>query len=151
MRIRVSTVIDAPIDVVWDAIVDVERHVDWMHDAVAIRLTSRRRSGVGTTFDCDTRVGPIRLTDRFEITEWKPNKVMGIRHVGAVSGTGRFVLKRARGGRTQFSWDERLWFPWWLGGRLGELAGRPVLRHVFGRDVGNLKALVESGRAPLLL
>ncbi len=151
MRIRVSTTIDAPPDVVWDAIEDIERHVDWMDDAVAIRLTSKRRSGIGTTFDCDTRVGPIRLTDRFEITEWKPGKVMGIHHLGVVTGTGRFLLKRARGGRTRFTWDETLSFPWWLGGRLAGLPGRPVLRRVFGRDVRNLKALVETGRGPLLL
>ena len=33
---------------------------------------SRRRSTAvsGTTFDCDTKIGPFALTDRMEITEW---------------------------------------------------------------------------------
>ena len=86
-RIRVTTVIRAPRRHVWAAIRDVARHVDWMEDAVAIRFTSPRRSGVGATFDCDTRVGPLRLTDRMEVTEWKEGRVMGIRHVGVVTGT----------------------------------------------------------------
>ena len=81
-RIRVHTVIDAPPSVVWSHLEHIEDHVDWMTDAKAIRFTSRRHQGVGTTFDCDTAVGPFRLTDRMEVTEWVPRKAMGVRHGG---------------------------------------------------------------------
>src|SRR5216110_2824929 len=54
-RIRTHIDIDAPTPVVWRAIEHVESHVEWMNDAVAIRLTGRKRHGVGTTFECDTR------------------------------------------------------------------------------------------------
>jgi hypothetical protein len=145
VRIKVSTVIDAPRRVVWDAVEDVTRHVDWMEDAVAIRITSRRHHGVGTAFDCDTKVGPLRLTDRMEITEWSTAKVMGVRHVGLVTGTGRFTLRRARRGRTRFTWDERLTFPWWMGGPVGGVVGAQVLKRVWKRNLANLKALVEGG------
>ena len=47
----------------------------------------RRRSGVGTRFECDTKIGPITLTDVMEITEWKPGKAMGVRHTGLITGT----------------------------------------------------------------
>lgn len=145
-RIRVSTVIDAPPAQVWDEVRHVERHVDWMADAVEIRFTSRRRSGVGTTFDCLTKVGPIRLTDKMEITDWRDGKLMGVRHVGLVTGTGRFTLTKARGGRTRFTWDERLRFPWWLGGPVGGVVGGRVMRQIWKRNLRVLKALVESGR-----
>lgn len=145
-RIRVSTVIDAPPAQVWDEVRHVERHVDWMADAVEIRFTSRRRSGVGTTFDCLTKVGPIRLTDKMEITDWRDGKLMGVRHVGLVTGTGRFTLTKARGGRTRFTWDERLRFPWWLGGPVGGVVGGRVMRAIWKRNLRVLKALVESGR-----
>ena len=146
-RIRVSTTIDAPPSVVWEEVRHVERHVDWMADAVAIEFTSRRRSGVGTTFSCRTKVGPIRLTDLMEITEWRDGKVMGVRHVGLVTGTGRFTLTRARGGRTRFTWDERLRFPWWMGGPIGGVVGGRVMKRIWRRNLTVLKALVESGRA----
>ena len=146
-RIRVSTTIDAPPSVVWEEVRHVERHVDWMADAVAIEFTSRRRSGVGTTFSCRTKVGPIRLTDEMEITEWRDGKVMGVRHVGLVTGTGRFTLTRARGGRTRFTWDERLRFPWWRGGPVGGVVGGRVMKRIWRRNLTVLKALVESGRA----
>src|ERR1700694_1099388 len=107
-RIRVTTTISVPPKAVWAAISDISTHVNWMDDAVAIRFTSHQRQGAGTTFDCDTEVGPFSLVDRMTITEWKPNRVMGVRHEGIVKGTGRFTLRRARGGRTRFTWDERL-------------------------------------------
>ena len=129
----------------WSAIKDVGSHVEWMHDAVAIRFTSSRRSGVGATFDCDTRVGPLRLTDRMEITEWRPGRAMGIRHVGVVTGEGRFLLRRRLRGGTRFVWEERLVFPWWMGGPVGALVGGQVLRLVWRRNLRNLKRRVEGG------
>jgi uncharacterized protein YndB with AHSA1/START domain len=146
-RIRVSTVIDAPPARVWDEVRHIERHVDWMADAEEIRFTSRRRSGVGTTFDCLTKVGPIRLTDKMEITDWRDGKLMGVRHVGLVTGTGRFTITKARGGRTRFSWDERLRFPWWMGGPVGGVVGGRIMRQIWKKNLRVLKALVESGRS----
>jgi len=123
---------------------DVGSHVEWMHDAVAIRFTSRRQSGVGTTFDCDTRVGPFRLTDQMEITKWRPRRAMGVRHVGLVTGTGVFTLKSLSGGRTRFTWKERLRFPWWMGGPFGAAIGGEVLRLIWLRNLKALARLVES-------
>lgn len=139
--------IDASPEAVWRAIEDVEGHVDWMADAVAIRFVSTERSGVGTLFDCDTKVGPFRLLDRMEITEWRPRKAMGVRHVGLVAGEGRFTIRRRRWRRgTTFAWEERLRFPWWLGGPVGALAATPVLRRIWRRNLRTLKELVEAPR-----
>lgn len=145
-RIRVSTIIDATPEQVWDEVRHIDRHVDWMADAVEIRFTSDRRSGVGTEFDCKTKVGPIRLTDRMEITEWLDAKVMGVRHVGLVTGTGRFSLTKAKGGRTRFTWQEKLRFPWWMGGPVGGVAGGRVMKRIWRKNLAVLKDLVERGR-----
>jgi len=142
--IRVSTVIDASPSEVWRALEHVERHVDWMADAVAIRFTSHRHRGVGTTFDCDTRVGPFRLTDQMEITRWRPGRSMGVRHVGLVTGRGAFTLRRTRIGGTRFTWKERLVFPWWMGGPFGAVIGGEVLRLIWRKNLRNLKRLIEA-------
>lgn len=147
-RIKVSTVIDARPAVVWETVRHIERHTDWMVDAEAIRFTSRSRSGVGTTFECDTRVGPIRLVDEMEITEWQPRRRMGVRHTGIVTGSGRFTLRRTPGGRTRFTWEESLRFPAWLGGPIGGVAGGQVLKFVWRRNLRTLKALIESANPP---
>ncbi len=143
-RIRVETTIDAPPEAVWAAIDDVRTHPRWMEDAVAVRVTSSTSAGVGTTFDCDTKVGPFRLTDKMAITRWDDAVAMGVRHVGLVAGEGEFVLTALGNDRTRFTWTEELRFPLWMGGRLGAGAGAPVLRHIWRRNLANLKALVES-------
>ncbi len=144
--IRVATLIAAPRREVWEAVRDIGSHVRWMHDAERIRITSGRHHGVGTTFDCDSRLGPFRLTDHMEVIEWKPGRAMTIRHVGAVRGVGRFSLRRRRGGAaTLFVWKEVLRFPWWMGGPVGGALTRPFFRHMWKKNLGNLKALVEDG------
>lgn len=147
MRIRVGTTIDAPPDAVWADVRHIPSHVEWMADAVAIRITSPATSGVGTTFECETKLGPIRLTDVMEVTEWREGASIGIRHAGAVAGTGRFTLASRPGGRTRFTWDERLRFPWWLGGPVGAVVGGQVLRLVWRRNLRALKRRIE-GAAP---
>lgn len=100
-------------ETVWDALADIEAHLEWMADARAIHFTSASTEGVGTTFDCDTKVGPLRLTDKMEVTEWAPEQAMAVRHVGLVTGEGRFTLQPRRRG-TELTWDETLHFPWWI-------------------------------------
>lgn len=145
--IRVAIDIDATPERVWDVVEPVERHVDWMHDAVAIRFTGEQTRGVGTEFLCDTKVGPFKLVDRMEITEWEPGAVMGVRHIGMVTGTGRFTLEPIDlGRRTRFVWEETLVFPWWMGGPLGALiGGKVVLAAIWRRNLRGLRRLVENG------
>jgi uncharacterized protein YndB with AHSA1/START domain len=143
-RIRVAITIEAPPRVVWREIEDLASHVEWMHDAVAIRFTSSSRRGVGTTFECDTRVGPITLVDQMEITSWRPRREMGVRHTGIVSGSGTFRLRRRGRGSTRFIWREQLSFPWWAGGPFGAVIAAEVLRGIWRRNLRNLKARVEA-------
>ena len=145
-RITVSIELAASPARVWEIVEPVERHVDWMADAVAIRFTNSQTRGVGTTFDCDTKVGPIKLTDRMEITEWVPEKSMGVKHVGIVTGTGVFTIEPLGNGQyTKFTWSEELTFPWWLGGPIGEVVGgNIVMKAIWRRNLKKLQALVEK-------
>ncbi|MBA2626101.1 MAG: SRPBCC family protein [Acidimicrobiia bacterium] len=146
MRIRVSTSIPASPKRVWGDLADLSSHGEWMGDVEAIRITSRQQSGVGTTMEVDTRVGPISLVDRMEITEWEEARAMGVRHSGVVSGTGRFTLRTRLGRRrsTRFTWEEDLTFPLWLGGRVGALVGSQVLRLVWRANLRRLRARFEA-------
>jgi len=146
-RIYVSVVIDAPPAEVWAVVEPIDRHVEWMADADAIRFEGLQRRGVGTRIAVDTRFGPLRLTDRMYVTEWIDGAVIGVDHVGRVSGSGRFTLEPSVDGGTLFAWEEELHFPWFLGGRLGELVGSSVvLRPLWRRNLQRLKTLVETRR-----
>ncbi len=139
-RIRVTIMLDAPPAEVWADVQDISSHVEWMADATAIRFLGEQTSGTGTRFECDTKVGPITLTDVMEITDWVPGKVMGVRHSGVVTGTGKFTLKKASRGRTQFQWREKLVYPLWLGGPIGAFLSKPVLRWIWRRNLTRLAA-----------
>jgi hypothetical protein len=142
-KIRVATFIRARRGEVWEAVRDIGTHVNWMHDAVAIRFTSANHAGVGATFDCDSRLGPFRITDRMEVTEWAPGRAIGVRHVGAVTGEGRFTLTRRRGG-TVFVWKETLTFPRWMGGPVGAAIASPFFRRMWRKNLRNLKRQIEG-------
>ena len=139
-RIHVKTEIRASPETVWADLRDIVGHVEWMHDAESITFTSSETEGVGTTFDCATRLGPLRLIDKMEITVWAANECMGVRHVGLVAGRGRFTLTPTHAGTTLFAWDEELFFPWWMGGPLGGAIGAPLLRVIWRRNLRSLAA-----------
>ena len=144
LTIRTSTVVPAPPPVVWEDLRRIGRHVEWMSDAESIRFLTDDTEGVGTRFECVTRLGPLRLVDRMEVTDWRDGVVMGIRHHGVVSGVGQFRLTpfTAPGGeaRTRFEWHETLRFPWWMGGPVGAFAARPVLSAVWARNLRRFAA-----------
>jgi len=145
MSIRVSVDIAAPVQKVWDIVEPVERHIDWMADAVAIRFQTEQTRGTGTTFFCDTKVGPIKLVDVMTITAWEPGKVMGVKHTGVVTGTGEFTLDAIDASHTRFTWTESLTFPWWLGGPIGAfVGGQIVMKAIWRRNLRELKKLVEA-------
>jgi carbon monoxide dehydrogenase subunit G len=144
-RIRVSIDINATPAKVWEIVEPVERHIDWMADAVAIRFQTEQTRGVGTSFFCDTKVGPIKLVDVMTITAWEPEKVMGVKHTGVVTGTGEFTLEPIGCTGTRFTWTESLDFPWWLGGPLGAfVGGQIVMKAIWRRNLRKLKQLVEN-------
>ena len=139
-HIRVETEIGAPPARVWADIRRIDTHVEWMHDAESLEFTSEAREGSGVSFDCRTRIGPFRLLDRMEITEWVDEQVIGVRHVGLVTGEGRFTLTPIGHDRTRFVWAETLRFPWWMGGPLGGLVGARILAWSWARNLRLLAA-----------
>ena len=144
--IAVEVVIAAPVTFVWDDVQDISSHVEWMQDAEEIRFLTKRHRGVGTRFECKTVVGPFKLTDVMEITNWKHAQAMGVHHQGIVAGFGEFRL-RTSGSNTVCSWVEKLSFPWYFAGPFGAMVARPILKSIWKGNLRRLKARIESNHA----
>lgn len=142
-RIRVETELAAPPAAVWADLRDISSHVEWMHDAVDITFTGDQVEGAGTTFDCLTKVGPLQLVDKMQITSWVEAAEMGVRHEGLVTGEGAFTLTALGDDRSRFVWEETLHFPWWMGGPIGGIVGGFVLKQIWKRNLGLLRARFE--------
>ena len=101
-RIEISTVINKPLNVVWDEVKVMENHVNWMEDAVKIDILSDNNSGLHTKMNVLTKVGPISLNDIITVTEWKEKESIGVIHEGIVTGKGVFYLKKIDENKTKF-------------------------------------------------
>ncbi len=145
--VTVSTSIDASVEQVWHELSAIEDHVEWMADAVAITFDSDQRRGVGTSFLCATKIGPLRTSDHMTITEWEDHVAIGVVHEGAVTGRGRFQIVATSPTSTEVTWREQLTLPWWMGGALGGVAAKPVFRWIWRRNLQRLKLRVERPTA----
>jgi carbon monoxide dehydrogenase subunit G len=127
---------------VWAELADLGSHSEWMGDAETIQFVTGQTVGVGTRMRVPTRIGPFRSTDLMTVVEWEAGRSIGVEHVGAVAGIGRFELAPAGSG-TELTWTEVLRFPWWMGGRWGSWLARPVLRRIWRRNLERLRRRVE--------
>lgn len=137
--ITVSVTVPLPVAVVWDELRHIDRHVEWMNDAVSLSFVTDQREGEGTSFHCKTRIGPFVTNDVMTITRWENETVMGVEHKGLIKGEGAFFL-HGNEGRTTLVWQEELRFPWYLGGPLTAYAAMPVLTYIWRRNLANFRA-----------
>jgi uncharacterized protein YndB with AHSA1/START domain len=141
--LRIEREIPRPPDEVWEELRHIDRHVTWMRDAVRIEFRDEQREGVGTSFECLTRVGPFTTRDVMTITSWADDATMGVDHQGIIAGSGEFTLSATPCG-TLVTWRESLRFPWWLGGAISAACARPVLRWIWEKNLDALADVVVS-------
>jgi len=134
--ITISTSIPLPVAAVWDELRHIDRHVEWMNDAVALTFITDQREGVGTSFHCKTRIGPFVTNDVMTITRWESETVMGVEHKGLIKGEGLFFL-HGTDHDTTLVWQEELRFPWYMGGPLTAYFAAPVLKFIWRRNLAN--------------
>ena len=142
-RIQVSTVINKPLNIVWDEVKIMENHVNWMEDAAKIDFLSDNTAGIDTKMKVLTKVGPISLNDIITVTEWVEKKSIGVIHQGIVTGKGFFYLSEINENSTKFTWDEELKFPIYLGGPIGGFFVGIVLKQIWKKNLKNLKEIIE--------
>jgi hypothetical protein len=143
--VRCAHVVAAPREVTWAALADIASHVTWMADAETITFTSEQRTGVGTTFECRTKIGPLVTVDKMTVTEWVDGSRMGVAHTGIVTGTGVFELAEETAETTKIMWTEDLRFPIFLGGVVGAFVAKPVLRRVWWGNLARFADLAVQG------
>ena len=104
--------INAPVNAVWRALVEWEKQGDWM---ALTRVSASDRgaddSGIGTTIEAFTGVGPFGVLDKMKVISWEPPHFCRVDHYGKViKGIGEFRLVNL-GDKTRFDWYEEIKAP----------------------------------------
>lgn len=161
--------IAAPIEVVWEVVVDVPGQPRWMRDLHDIRFRTPGPLAVGTVAVGTVRMFGLSQSDPIEVTGLDRPTRYAIRHLGAFRGWGEFRLVSLEdGAATHVRWREDLRatsavFPLVtvlarlpvVGGpvdRAAALLARlldpflaPMFSAVFRADLRRLRRLVETG------
>ena len=143
-RIKVSTIINKPLEVVWDEVKIMKNHVNWMQDAAKIDFLSLNESEIDTKMKVLTKVGPFSLNDIITVTKWEEMNSIGVVHEGIVTGEGAFYLSENDDNSTKFEWIEELKAPYYLGGPIAEFFGGFVLKFIWKKNLMNLKNILEK-------
>jgi hypothetical protein len=144
MQITIKRTLPYPKSVVWSEISKIERHVLWMGDAERIDFISDSRTGKATEFNCITKVGPIRVTDRMKVTGWEEPNQITVAHKGLFKGEGTLSLKHLSPEFCEITWSEHITFPPLFLGPIGAQVAKPILEKIWGNNLKQLEALLET-------
>ena len=104
--------INATVNKVWRALVEWEKQGDWMTlTRVSASDNGADDSGIGTTIEAFTGVGPFGVLDKMKVISWEPPHFCRVDHYGKViKGIGEFRLVDL-GDKTRFDWYEEIKAP----------------------------------------
>jgi uncharacterized protein YndB with AHSA1/START domain len=145
-KVQVTTEIAAPIEKVWDTVMDPHRLGEWVTIHRRVKNVSEPLR-TGSTMDQVLHVRGVSFTVHWTLAD------CNVPHLAVWEGLGparskaviRYELSGDREGPTDFSYTNEFHPP---GGRLGLLAGRVVVGATSQREASNslrqLKALLEK-------
>ncbi|MPZ70226.1 MAG: hypothetical protein GEU71_11970 [Actinobacteria bacterium] len=132
-----------PPEVVWRLITDWEHQDDWMLEASDFVVLTEQREGIGVEAEASITIGGITTRDRVRVSRWEVEKVLGIEHLGWVSGEGEIFITPV-GETTHLFWRETLKPPLGILGTIGLTLFKPLMSRIFRRDLRVLQSLVRA-------
>jgi uncharacterized protein YndB with AHSA1/START domain len=145
--VKTDIEIDAPIEKVWETVMDPDRLKDWVTIHRSVKDVSDRPLQQGSTMDQVLHMRGISFRVQWTLVD------VSAPHIAQWEGRGpahsqakiRYELSGNENGRTQFQYTNEFTPP---GGRLGSLASRVVVGAASEREASNslarLKSLLES-------
>jgi len=144
----VSVEVVAPLAQVWTALIDWERHSDWML-FTTVRRTAGDGDGVGTGIEGLTKFGPLAIRDTMTFSQWQPPPANPARcvvvHTGKlVRGAGAFEVEEIGPNRSRILWSEWVDLPLGLLGEVGWVGVRPFVALFLKVSLRRLAGIIES-------
>ena len=144
MRVAVHTEVAAPRQRVWDYIVDLDRHLEFMDGMTRWEVDGRKRTGVGARFAMRMRVGSVELGGLIEIVEFDPPCDMAWTSVTGVDHRGRWRLRPRNGDCADVELRVTYHAPGGILGSIADLVAWPIVRGHLQRSLAELKHRIET-------
>ena len=142
-----SIEIDAPIERVWDLVMDPERLGDWVTIHRSVADVPDGELTTGSRFRQEMRLKGIPLKVRWEVVECRPPRHACWQGKAVAGAEARISYELSEDGTgTRFDYENEFELP---AGKAGKLAGR-AFNAISGdreakRTLARLKALLENG------
>lgn len=147
-HLALDVIIDAPVEKVFDAIVDWSAQGEWMLGTTVWPVTNDG-IGEGATIAAWTGIGKVGFLDTMTITRWERPYRVDVIHTGkVVRGTGTMEVVALPGGRSRFVWSEDIEIPLGILGQLGWPLVKPGFVGGVRKSLKEFGRLVEAGRLP---
>jgi hypothetical protein len=130
---------------VFDVIVDWRRVDEYFVGIRHVRPLDHREHGVGSTFDVELHVGPLRQRGRIEVTEHDPPRGWRWRTTKGPSQDGWWTIA-AVGRGSEVRLGNEFHYSLRHGGRPAEAIAVRLVDRTIKQTLANLKRLVEEGR-----
>jgi|SRR5579884_3284791 len=146
--VHVNIEIDAPIERVWETVMDPDRLKDWVTIHRAVRDVSDGDLQTGSTMEQVLHIRGVSFHVHWTLVDVHPPNRAEWNGRGPAHSRARitYALSSIEGGRTSFEYTNEFTPP---GGRLGTLASRVIVGAASEREANNslnrLKALLERG------
>jgi uncharacterized protein YndB with AHSA1/START domain len=144
--VHVKTRIEAPIEQVWETIMDPDRFGDWVTIHRGVRNLSGNPSEKGATMDQVMHIRGVTFKVHWTLDDVNPPNSAEWIGRGPAHSTARihYALSPDGDGATEFEYTNEFSAP---GGRLGNVASGMIVGHASEREAHNslarLKALLE--------
>ncbi len=143
-RVETVTHVEAPPERVWGTLVDWELPPAWLTEGRTLSVDVAVH-GVGTEVRrTSTLAFGLKVHDRMVLTDWEPERLLGIRHDGsALRGVGALELTPTPHG-TRVEWWEEVETPFGaLGETLATVFAVPWARRGLRKRLAGLKRQAE--------
>ena len=142
IELELAIVIVRPIQDVFAFTTDVTHWTQTNPSNREVHLTSAGSMGQGSTFRVLTQMMGRLIESRFEVTEYEPNRLFGLRSTsGSLRLRGRYLFEPVAGG-TRVHLTQTMELPWLL--RPLEPVLTRLQRKRLESDIANLKRLIEE-------
>jgi uncharacterized membrane protein len=144
MRVGAQIDVSAPLEDVWEFIVDPSRYLHFMHGVTRWEVCSDFERGMGARYRMLMRVGSAEVGGIVEVVEYDEPRDLAWNSVTGVDQRGRWRLRDRGMGRTHVEF--RLSYGVAGSGLLGWAAERlaaPTVRNNLRRSLHQLKRAVE--------